>query len=106
MTRIREDLVGVVHAHSADERVVILAAGDDVPDGFTVGEHLVESAPASEEIPGGVTYDVMTVADLKADIDRRNEGRADDAKIVPVPPGNKADLVAALVSADADYIGG
>ncbi|MGO3325320.1 hypothetical protein [Gordonia sp. (in: high G+C Gram-positive bacteria)] len=34
--RIRSDLVGVVHIGG-----VVLAAGDTVPDGVTVGDHLV-----------------------------------------------------------------
>ncbi len=44
-------------------------------------------------------YEGMKVADLKAEIERRNEGRA-EADLVPAE-GLKADLVAALVADDA-----
>lgn len=44
-------------------------------------------------------YSAMNVADLKAEIGRRNEGR-DDADLIPVE-GKKADLIAALEADDA-----
>lgn len=43
-------------------------------------------------------YESMKVADLKAEIARRNEGRADDDQIPAT--GNKDDLVAALAADD------
>lgn len=43
-------------------------------------------------------YESMKVSDLKAEIDRRNEGRAEEDQI-PVT-GNKADLVDALTADD------
>lgn len=41
----------------------------------------------------------MTVAELKAEIDRRNEGREDDAKLSK--SGSKDDLIAALEADDS-----
>ena len=35
-----------------------------------------------------------------AHTDQRNEGREDDKKIVPVEPGNRPEIVAALVADD------
>lgn len=43
-------------------------------------------------------YDAQTGRELKAEIDRRNEGREEDARISKT--GNKADLVAALEADD------
>lgn len=42
--RIRSDLKGVVYAQS-EGGVVCLSAGDTVPDGVDVGEHLTSEAP-------------------------------------------------------------
>lgn len=39
---IRKDLVGVVHAYSDGADTVVLAAGDGVPDGYFVGDHLLD----------------------------------------------------------------
>lgn len=44
MTLIRRDLDGVVYVDVAGSRV-ILRAGDEVPAGVTVGDHLVDSTP-------------------------------------------------------------
>lgn len=44
--RIRSDLDGVVYAHLGDG-VVRLAAGDPVPDGAVVGDHLIDSGTAT-----------------------------------------------------------
>ena len=41
--KIRSDLVGVVHVDG-----VVLAAGDTIPDGAVVGEHLIESEGAED----------------------------------------------------------
>ncbi|MCL2089850.1 MAG: hypothetical protein FWH11_01260 [Micrococcales bacterium] len=50
--KIREDLVGVVLAH-ADGGTVMLRAGDAVPDGATVGQHvLAREAPVHERPKG------------------------------------------------------
>ena len=42
--RIREDLEGVVIAYTEDGTVT-LSAGDEIPDGVAVGDHLTEAAP-------------------------------------------------------------
>lgn len=55
MTRIRADLVGTVHVRDLDDVVRVLSAGDEVPDGAVVGEHLIAdqegatSDPADDE---------------------------------------------------------
>lgn len=54
-------------------------------------------APAESEDP----FKGTSVADLKAEIAKRNEGREDDKKIVPAEPGNRPEIVAALVADDA-----
>ncbi len=46
--RIRSDLEGVVYAHGR-EGVVTLAAGDTVPDGVEVGEHLTGAAKSEPD---------------------------------------------------------
>lgn len=54
--RIRSDLVGVVHAHIPGSGVVVLAAGDTVPDGVVIGKHLTDAKPVAEpaeEVPDG-----------------------------------------------------
>jgi len=48
---------------------------------------------------GAVDYSSMKVAELRAEIERRNAGR-DEADLLPVE-GRKADLVAALEADDA-----
>lgn len=56
--------------------------------------------PKSESLDEGVYKDV-SVKDLKADIAARNEGREGDAKITPAEPGNRPEIVAALLADDA-----
>lgn len=70
---------------------VSLAQGDEVPEWAAdqVGEHLLEQQG----------YDTQSVADLKAEVERRNADREDDGKVVPAS-AKKADLVAALVADD------
>jgi len=45
MAKIRDDLSGVVLAFNQRGGVFTLAAGDDVPDGVTVGAHVLADAP-------------------------------------------------------------
>ena len=40
--KIRSDLEGVVYVHTAGGGVACLSAGDTVPDGVEVGDHLTE----------------------------------------------------------------
>ena len=49
--RIRGDLEGVVYVHAADG-VVALAAGDTIPVGAEVGDHLIDR---EKESTGGST---------------------------------------------------
>lgn len=48
--------------------------------------------------PEPTPYDDLKAADLKAEIDERNDGREDDAKMSS--QGSKADLIALLVADD------
>lgn len=53
--KIRDDLDGVVHVHTVGG-VVVLSAGDTVPDGVEVGDHLTSEAaakPAEKEDEDG-----------------------------------------------------
>ncbi len=45
-------------------------------------------------------YKGKSVDDLKAELASRNEGRADEDKIVPAEPGNKPEVLAALKADD------
>lgn len=49
-------------------------------------------------------YDSQNVGQLKAEIDKRNTDRAEDAKIAP-PGANKSDLIAALQLDDEQKAG-
>lgn len=48
---------------------------------------------------GAKALDAMTAAELKDELERRNEGRDEDARIVPEST-KKADLLAALAADD------
>jgi superfamily I DNA and/or RNA helicase len=63
------------------------AREDVVPDEFDEDD---------EEEP----YEGVKVADLKSEIEKRNEDREDADKISPAEPGNRPELVAALVADD------
>jgi len=56
-------------------------------------------ADSADEADEGA-YEGVNVADLKAEIKKRNEGREGDAKVVPAEPGNRAEIVAALIADD------
>lgn len=51
MPQIRADLVGVVYVRTGTTEHVVLAAGEDVPEGATVGDHLIEPGTAGEDVP-------------------------------------------------------
>lgn len=53
----------------------------------------------SQALDEGV-YKGVSVKDLKAEIENRNTDRADDAKVVPAEPGNRPQIVAALLADD------
>lgn len=57
------------------------------------------STPAEPAVPE--PYEGVNVKDLKALLVTRNEGREDADKIRPAEPGNRAEIVAALVADDA-----
>jgi hypothetical protein len=74
--------------------------GGLVPAG--VGQETLDRLVAKgliEAVSVETGYDALTVADLKAEIEKRNEGRDDDTKVSA--DGKKVDLVAALVADDA-----
>ena len=49
MASVRDDLEGVVTAYDAAGVPVTLSAGDDIPEGVEVGEHvLADKAPAKK----------------------------------------------------------
>jgi hypothetical protein len=56
MAKIRADLIGVTII-TTDAGPVMLAAGDEVPEGAVVGDHLTEpeapTEPAGDEVPEG-----------------------------------------------------
>lgn len=58
-----------------------------------------EEGTATEPIDEGV-YKGVKVPDLKADLAKRNEGREGDAVITPAEPGNRPEIVAALLADD------
>lgn len=92
---------------------VHLRRGEVVPAGAveTQLEHLVdrglvtiediedveESEP--ENLDEGV-YKSVNVKDLKAEIEKRNEGREGDAVITPAEPGHRPQIVSALLADD------
>lgn len=120
-------LAGSVRVVNEDGVSVMLAAGEELPawaesqvtnkaafepeedddapaDGKSPEDAAAEAGvqapeePAGE--PAGPDYSSMTVSDLRAEIDRRNEGRAEE-DLIPAD-GLKADLVAALEADDGN----
>lgn len=59
MPTIRTDLIGVTTVNDPDGGILILSAGDEIPEGVTVGDHLIAEADesaadaAGDEIPEG-----------------------------------------------------
>lgn len=89
---------------TAGARTHFIETGSLLPDGVPadVLERLVSEemiAVVVEEIDEGVYKDV-SVKDLKAELGKRNEGRDGDAKIIPADPGNRPEIVAALLADD------
>ena len=88
-------------------RHVVIAAGDDVP--AWASKQIVNpkawdgDAPEAKTIdagedPASEGYESKTVAELRAEIKARNEGRDDESRVSG--DGNKADLIAALEADD------
>lgn len=82
---------------------VALLEGQEVPEWARELVHAddLEGGDAADDSSAGVDYESKTKPELQAEIDKRNEGREDDAKIVADAPGNKPDLVKALAADDA-----
>jgi hypothetical protein len=77
------------HPGVTAEGVVVLDKPTHLANGDPIPEKHVTLAPAPE----------LTVAELRAEIERRNEGRDEDSQISTA--GRKADLVEALKADDA-----
>lgn len=85
----------------------VLAGGVIYPAGTAATNELEDAIPNADfwtgeaSAPGEESqgYASQTAAELKAEIDRRNEGREEDALISKT--GKKADLIAALEADDA-----
>lgn len=99
-----------VGSNSGNRVARILFAGDIVPDGVADEQierllergliETVEAEDAGEEVDEGA-YEGVNVAELKKLIAERNKGREGDAKIAPAEPGNRPEIVAALLADDA-----
>ncbi|WP_270366148.1 hypothetical protein [Microbacterium algeriense] len=100
-----------IGSQSGNRVAQFVQRGDLVPGGVAdeqlehlVSRGLIEAVEVEEpEEPGEVdegAYKRVSVADLKAEIEKRNDGREDDAKIVPAEPGQRPQLVAALLADD------
>ncbi|WP_193596077.1 hypothetical protein [Microbacterium sp. YJN-G] len=86
----------------------IARQGELLPEGVVeaqlkslVARGLVEKVKDEGSDVDEGAYKGTSVADLKAEIEKRNEGRGDDAKIVPAEPGNRPQIVAALIADDS-----
>lgn len=105
-------LAKYVHVVDEDGRNVVLEPGSSVP---SWAKDQVVNQKAFEEVDDEAVVVVpppsdpdkvkplkeWTVKDLKAEVDSRNEGREDDAKIVVGGKGNKSDLAKALEADNA-----
>jgi hypothetical protein len=81
--------------------------GGIVPDGVAedqlerlIARGLIEVLEVEPEEVDEGRYQGISVKDLKAEIALRNEKREDNAKLVPDEPGNRPELVAALLADD------
>lgn len=77
-------------------QVTVVNAGEDVPEWAEgmIGGHLTYGT----DEPEADGYGDLTVAELRDEIEQRNEGR-DEGDLIP-SDGKKADLVAALEADD------
>ena len=115
MAKIREDIEGVVVAVGATGEPVILRAGDDVPDGVTVGDHVLVSSDdgSDEEGAAGGGTGLASAPDLQvpprggagsgADAWRAYAAAAATAKglEIEIPAdANRDDIIEALKGAD------
>ena len=103
-------LAGFVHVTAPDGGAVVFGPDDELPAWASkaitnekawaaqTGSDEDAAESGSDEDAAELSYDDMRVADLKALIGERNEGR-DEADLIP-DDGVKADLVAALEADD------
>lgn len=89
-------------------RAHFLETGAVVPEGVPAAdlerlerEGFIEQVDDADEVPDSDPYDGVKLDDLKAMVAQRNEGREDADKIVVSEPGNKPEVLAALVADDA-----
>lgn len=77
MSKIREDLEGIVAVTVSPGEVMVLTAGDEVPEGVTLGEHVLEPdvADVNEGDDPAVVEDPAVVDDSTAG----DEGHAPEA---------------------------
>lgn len=86
-------------AEPAEEPQFVTAEAASAAEGEG-GAAAAEYADEETADGGDVAYGSMRVADLRALIEQRNEGRADEAQLST--EGSKADLIAALEADDRD----
>lgn len=94
-------LAGFVHVTAPDGGAAVFGPDDELPAWASKAisnEKAWAEESGSDEEPVERSYDDMRVADLKALIGERNEGR-DEGDLIP-DDGVKADLVAALEADD------
>lgn len=94
-------LAGFVHVTAPDGGAAVFGPDDELPAWASkaiTNEKAWAEESGSDEEPVERSYDDMRVADLKALIGERNEGRGED-DLIP-DDGVKADLVAALEADD------
>lgn len=87
-------------AHFLEEGAVLPEGVDEATLKRFRAEGLIADEAKAEQVDEGIYKDV-SVKDLKADLATRNEGREGDAKITPAEPGNRPEIVAALLADDA-----
>ncbi|MFE5309706.1 hypothetical protein [Isoptericola sp. NPDC056605] len=92
--KIRDDLDGVVYAYDDAGAHVRLAAGDEVPDGVTVGDHLTDAPAPADSSDEPKSLDKLKVDELKALAAELDVDLGDTTK--------KADIVALIAAAQAD----
>ncbi|MEX8058737.1 hypothetical protein [Microbacterium sp. 16-032] len=97
-----------VGASSGNRVARILFAGDIVPDGVAEDQierllerGLIEAVESGDEEVDEGAYEGVNVTELKKLISERNKGREGDTKITPAEPGNRPEIVAALLADDA-----
>ena len=80
MAKIRADLVGVTVVALPDSRTIVLAAGDDIPEGITVGNHLIE------DIAGEPTTEPVDTSETTGDPETGDGESGQEPTTEPVEP--------------------